>query len=225
MSILYTISTGDTDSYLLGEKTFHISDPSIKKYCHWQFGENGKPHPAICPTCGRVLRPELWDKDGFQLRKRKCDMGTTYDGGHIVSDRAKGFLTDHLSCALEFTQLPKAKGYHRWDLRNLPSLAVSIDASHIRQGKYCDACGAFAEVLRGLEPGSPPTVLPLVFDDAPARGSLYRTDIAFGSNHAQWFTLVATEGLARKLYDAKLRDVYVVENIICKAGRPPIKKF
>jgi len=118
----------DADSFMLGEESIRETDPELRKITRWRIGKGGKLHPAVCPTCGRVLDRDLWERK-FRLRKKKLDFSVTYDGYTIVSEKAKTFFEERKVDGLRFVPLPSAKGKYWLDEYGVPQLEVDSEAS------------------------------------------------------------------------------------------------
>lgn len=127
------------------------------------------PDGVFCSQCG-------WKKDwtytrpDFDLRKRKMDVSSTYDGATIVSDRVREVFTSHGVDESVFIPLPCEPGFYHL----VPSCCVEFDAERrgTRFGRLCPTCGLHDTVAG---------VMPAFLKQLPVDGHLFRTDILFGS--------------------------------------------
>jgi hypothetical protein len=135
----WALSVEDADAFMLGEESIKTTDPELRRFHAWRVAKGGVPHPAICHTCGRVLRRELWSRE-FRPKRRKLDLAITYDGYYIASERAREALTGlrvHGAC---FEALPAAPRFYWLDVACLPSLEVDVDTSRVRMSESCPTC-------------------------------------------------------------------------------------
>lgn len=187
--LAYLLRAQDNNSYMLGEETRKAATDEERAFFDWRFMKDGQSHPATCAQCGRKTDSHFVDP-AFKLRKKGLDIGATYDGYTIVSDRFKDACERLGLGGLEFRPLPSVPTHH-W-LVVQPVLDVDIDQSEgLRFLYHCDLCqqhaGVFGTVrlrFKGLT--------------APIPNGIFRTDLSFGQAHEQSpLTVLGTETCAR----------------------------
>jgi hypothetical protein len=151
-----------------------------------------------CPKCGHLLNK--WDDplSALVVKKKKYDIGLTYDGITVVSEKFKATYERAKLTGLVFRQLPRDQSF--FAVR--ATKAVPFDAKR-RKTEFidrCSECGNFESVVGAtpvlLQPGS-----------AVAATELVRTDLEFGSDDEKSPLLLCGETAANELSAAKLRGV------------------
>ena len=195
MVIAWHISLHFNDTYMLGA-TYRPKNPG--RYYHWRFGTNGVPHKATCPTCGRKTDSKYINPD-FRLKRRKWDIGITYDGYTIVSERFKQLCKDHRWKGVQFVPLPAEPGFYVLTLVN----TVKFDAKR-RQTRFedwCRTCKAYFSVV-----GATPVYLKEVHE--PILNGFFRSDLEFASGHEQHPLMIVGIETAKALKAAKLPKMH-----------------
>ena len=176
------IGIDDNDSFALGGESLKVSSKELREYVRWIIAKDGRPHPRVCSSCGSILRRT--PIPAFKLRRKDPTVSTTYDGYYVFSHSAAEALREILG-ATGFHSIPSERGFRILDWSSLPVLAVDRTASGCRESEECSSCGRPYYQLYGLTPGRPPIIKPLVLCAAPARNSLFRSDMEFGSTHGR----------------------------------------
>lgn len=198
----YQFGGHDNDSYMLGEETRPAASAEEREYYDWRFVQNGGQHPATCPKCGRKTDAN-YVSPTFKLGKKRMDVGSTYDGYTIVSERFRQFCADLDIADVDFVSLP-SEPRHYW-FRVQKTLKVDTHASQgLRFLNYCDRCHSYAGVfgtsrLRfiGVE-----TTVPKGFS---------RTDLEFAQAHEQSPVIVADPDLGAAIHAQGFTGVDLIE--------------
>ena len=214
MTELIKLNAPDSESFLFGENAYG-------KGADWKIALNGKPHPSVCPECGRIIDISGWRQNDVKIKKRKSPIMTTYDGQYIVTKEAADFIQTQCNGDQSFVNISGENDYLWWDLQLIPTVMVDPVKSKIRVSDTCNSCGGHPEVLIGLEPGSPPVVLPLHFEIQNITSGIYKTDIMFGSKHGQWNMIFLTNDVALNFAKKKYKGIHLQINIQHKAGPAP----
>lgn len=194
----YKLSGHDNDSYMLGEETRRALTDEERKFFDWRFLKNGAQHPATCQKCGRKTEHEYIDPN-FKLKKKSMDIGSTYDGYTIVSEKFKIFCESHSITGIEFIELPSQPKHYWLVVRN----TLEVDTAQslgMRFLYYCDECKHYAGVFgtSGLRfKGVESTILQ----------GIYRTDLEFAQAHQQHPVIVVGVEVAAEIKSAKLKGV------------------
>lgn len=95
-----------------------------------------KSMPGVCPVCHCTLEkiPDL----AFRVSMQR-DIGCTYDGFQIVSDRFKQFCEEQKYSGLEFLALPNSPGFYV--LRVLDNFCADKNQTTIQYSGKHDCCG------------------------------------------------------------------------------------
>ncbi len=192
----FLLSGHDNDSFMLGEDSVKVTTPEEREFYHWRIALNGALHPAICQKCGRKTDPNFVNPD-FNLRKKKMDISSTYDGYTIVSERFREFCVSQKLTNVEFVSLPSQVG-HYW-LR--PHIILEIDCTKSLDIKflyYCDSCKAYAGVFG-------PMGLRFVGIESIIPYGLYRSDIEFAQSHEQSCLKIVSPELAASIKSQKFK--------------------
>lgn len=164
---------------------------------------SGKSRPGLhrCKACGELLDKWSASLAGLVLKKRKLDIGCTYDGVTITSERFKVAYDSSGLSGLTFRQLPDDAAFYA--IR--PDRAVEYDAA--RRGtrfiNACPQCGNHESVV-----GATPVYLKPGDDIKPRE--FVRSDLEFGSNDEKSPLLLCGEDAAAALKSAGLRGLDLV---------------
>jgi len=194
--IAYALDAEDNDSFMLGPDTFA---PPVRSFYHWRFGKDGVPHPETCKTCGRKTNQQ-YINPAFRARKRKKDVGATYDGYFLVSRRFRDVCIGEHSSGAEFVPLPADPDY--FVLRS--SRVVRYDAH--RKEDYCSDCAAYFSVIMPIPAFA-------VGAERPLAPGFYRSDIEFASGHEQHAILLVGPTTGNLLREQKFRGGFHLEPI------------
>ena len=198
MTNVFTLSGHDNDSYMLGEDTFKVTDPEKRKFYDWRFLLNENQHPATCPECGRKIN-EDYVSPSFRLRKKSLDIGTTYDGYTIVSERFRDFIDEQKITDIEFVQLP-SQPHHFW-MRVHSIIEVDTERSiGIRFLNYCDVCKSYAGVF-----GT--SMLRFKGIDSEFPKGIFRTDLLFAQAHEQHPVILLDPELGKSIRERKFKGI------------------
>ncbi len=171
MRIAYHVLTMFNETWMLGDETWYPDDPG--GFYSWRIAQNGRPHPATCPACGRKTDP-TYINPSYKVKKRRWDFGMTRDGYFSVSQRFRQFCEDQGWAGMEFVTLPADDQF--FVLRLTRILTFDAARCEIRFEKFCRQCGAHHDVV-----GAIPVHLRGV-SEAIEEG-FFRSDLEFGSGH------------------------------------------
>ncbi len=187
MLIAYHVLTRDNETQMLGDATWYPEDPC--GFYDWRFAQDGAPHPATCPACGRKTDPTFINPS-YKLKKRRWDFGLTRDGYFIVSRRFRKFCEDQGWEGMEFVTLPAEDLF--FVLRLTCILKFDVVKGETRFKKFCSQCGAYHDVV-----GAIPVYLSQISE--PIEDGFYRSDLEFGSGHEQCPLILVGTNTAPKL--------------------------
>ncbi len=194
--IAYELRAEDNDSYMLGPDIF---TPAVRSFYHWRFGKDGVPHPETCKSCGRKTN-DRYINPTFRARKRKKDVGATYDGYFLVSRRFRDVCVGEHSSGAEFLPLPADSDY----LVLRASRAVRYDAG--RKENYCSECAAYFSVVMPVRAFA-------VGAERPLTAGFYCSDIEFASGHEQHPILLVGPTTGEMLRNQKFRGGLHLEEV------------
>lgn len=143
----------------------------------------------------------------LKMEKRKMDVGSTYDGFTIVSERFKSLCSGAKFEGLEFTQLPNDSSFYLFRVNNL--LEFDIEKGLINYEKFSKEYDKY----QWIHGGSP---VCLKNKQPVPEGTIYRTDVFFGAGVRK--SPVKMVGVETKklieswklkgIYFSKIRDEY-----------------
>lgn len=159
---------------------------------------NSRPGLLRCEACHELL--DKWNEslDGLVVKKRKLDIGCTYDGVTVVSERFKNAYQSAGLLGLNFRQLPDDLEFYA--IR--PERVVEYDAERrgTRFVNQCSQCGCYESVV-----GATPIYLkPISNVDAT---EFVRTNLEFGSNDEKSPLILCGESAADALSTVKLNGL------------------
>jgi hypothetical protein len=184
---------------------YYLSNPDIGAHFY-----ESAPDSVFCPSCGTVT-----DKR-YIPSKIKCnssrgkllDIGATYDGQEICSQRFKDF-SDSEGLEIDFYEIDMGKLVYHFRPRQI----VKYDTLRrkTRFIKPCLICGNHAEVI-----GSIPVYFLDIFE--PLQDGIYRTDVEFGSAHHKGFEVIVglstrEKMVAQKFRGCTLMPIYLEETL------------
>jgi hypothetical protein len=202
MIVGYKLSGHDNDSYMLGEETRRTTTSDERVFFDWRFIQNGEQHPATCPKCGRKIDPNYINPH-FRLRKKSMDIGSTYDGYTIVSNRFMEFCIAIKLTGVEFVPLPSQPDHYWFRVHN--SLKVDRENSvGLRLMNFCDGCQTYAGVFgtSGLRFSDVKSTIP---------SGIFRTDLEFSQAHEQHPIFLVDTNLAALLKIQKFKGLCLSE--------------
>jgi hypothetical protein len=209
----FMLSGDDNDSYMLGADT----RPSTEEECVFhdrRFTLNGGPHPALCTKCGRKVDPD-YVSPTFKLAKKGVDIGVTYDGYTIVSERFRDFIATAALSGVELVDLP-SQPRHFWFRVNR---ILEIDRKRsdgLRLLYYCDRCEHYAGVF-----GT--SALRYVGVDTEIPPGVFRTDLEFAQSHEQSPVVIMDKELAQKMSEMKFTGIQL-KKILLHADGPMVTR-
>lgn len=158
----------------------------------------GPGSAPACPQCGLVT-DERWVDPGYAGPTRHRDLGSTYDGATIATDRFLDFIGP--DAGLDAIALPAAAGHSLVVAsRHLP---FDAERAETRFHDPCDGCGRATQIAGGHLDGLVAT--------GPVPPGFHRSDQVFGSAAvpggravAQFPIWVVDVDLAQRLADSDL---------------------
>ncbi|MBX3434362.1 MAG: hypothetical protein KF847_13650 [Pirellulales bacterium] len=195
---LYRLSELDLDSYAFRDYPELTENQRVHQEIIPDMSGNSRPGLRRCESCGELL--DKWNESlaGLVVKKRKLDIGCTYDGVTVVSERFKAAYDAAGLSGLTFRQLPNDPTFYA--IR--PERAVKYDAERrgTRFVKQCPQCGCYESVVGAtpiyLKPGS--TI---------GASEFVRTDLEFGSDDEKSPLILCGESTADALNTAKLKGL------------------
>ena len=194
----YCIYGGDDDSYAFREYPQLTENQKVHQTIVPDMSGDSRPGLRRCESCGELL--DKWNEplSGFVVKKRKHDIGCTYDGVTAVSEEFKAAYESAGLSGLLFRQLPDDPEFYA--IR--PERTVQYDAERrgTRFVKQCPQCGRYESVVGAtpvyLKPGA-----------SISDKEFVRTDLEFGSDDEKSPLLLCGEFAAASLKAANLNGI------------------
>ena len=135
----------------------------------------------------------------LKMKKNKLEIGSTYDGFTIVSERFKYLCEQNKFKNLEFNQLPNDSNFYLLKVHNaLEFDTVARRTEYIKFSKefngYVEIIGATPVCLKSKQP--------------VPEGTIYRTDIFFGTGVRKSPVLMVGIKTKELLHSWKLKGIY-----------------
>jgi hypothetical protein len=198
----YLLTGHDNDSYMLGNETRRAVTAEERQFFDWRFTYNGGQHPATCPCCGRKI-DNNYINPNFELRKKRMDIGTTYDGYTIVSDRFREFIEAQKVSEIDFVSLP-SQSKHYWLLPRKVLVVDQTRSQGLRLMYPCQVCGANAGIF-----GT--TGLRFVGINEEIPEGIFRSDLEFGQAHAQHHLIIVSSQMVTAMKSQKFEGLSLTE--------------
>src|SRR5690606_33221475 len=108
----FCIFGGDNDSYAFRDYPELTLTQKVHQAIVTDMSGDSRPGLRRCESCGELL--DKWNESlaGFVVKKRKLDIGHTYDGVTAVSGRFKAAYESSGLSGLVFRQLPDDPEFH-----------------------------------------------------------------------------------------------------------------
>lgn len=195
---VYAIYGKDNDSYAFRDAPELTENQRVHQAIVPDMSGESRADLRRCEACGELL--DKWNEPlaGFVVKKRKLDIGSTYDGVTVVSVRFKSaYESDGLS-GLMFRQLPDDPEF--FAIRPERSVEYDADRRGTRFIKPCAQCGCYESVV-----GATPVYL------KPGAGvepnEFVRTDLEFGSDDEKSPLLLCGNSAAAALQAADVKGL------------------
>ncbi len=154
-----------------------------------------------CQACGELLHKWEEPLSGLVVKRRRYDIGITYDGIEVVSGRFKYVYEETELTGLVFRQLPDDPSF--FSIRASRAVAFDAERRGTRFEKRCAICGHFDSVIGATPPF-------LKAGAAVPEREFVRTDLEFASDDEKSPLLICGEVAARSLTAAKLNGLDIV---------------
>jgi hypothetical protein len=205
MVLLYRCSLSDNDSYAFRDYPQLTDSQQIHQELVPDF--SGSVDQSLrCKACGELLDKWSNPPPTLVIKKRKYDIGITYDGITTVSQRFKSVYEEAGLTGLVFRALPADPAF----FMITASRVVLFDAERrqTRFEKRCSVCGHFESVV-----GATPVCLKV--GTVIGEREFVRTDLEFASNDEKHPLLLCGEVAAKSLSAAKLKglDLTVMKDV------------
>lgn len=164
---------------------------------------SGKTNSGLhrCEACGDLLNKWEEPLSGLVVKKRKLDIGSTYDGVTIVSQRFKSVYEERDLSGLEFRQLPDDPDFH--SIRAVRAVGFDAKRRRTRYINPCPKCGRFESVV-----GATPVYLKEGVEIG--QREFVRTDLEFGSNDEKHSLLLCGEDAEDILNSTDLKGLDLI---------------
>jgi hypothetical protein len=199
MSFVY-LSIDDVDTYAFRDEPQLTSYQSLHQAILPDMSGKSPSRFRRCTACGMLTHKWEETLEGLKVKKRRCDLGATYDGVTVASQRFKDIYDCNSLTGLRFRQLPDDPIFY--DI--YPTRAVPFDAEkHITQFvDFCMTCNRFQGVA-----GATPVYLKAGTLIGPKE--FVRTDLEFATREEMHPLLLCGVEAGKILKAAKLRRVYL----------------
>ncbi len=198
----YSVYGQDNDSYAFRDYPPVTENQRIYQEIAPDMSAASRPELRRCKACGEILDKWAEPLSNLVVKKRKYDIGSTYDGMTIVTTRFKDAYEAASLSGLEFRQLPNDAGFfairpHKW---------VVFDAER-RKTRFinaCPECHRFESVV-----GATPVYLKAGVEIGTHE--FVRTDLEFGSNDEKHSLILCGQSAAHALQAARLAGLDLIE--------------
>ena len=184
----------DNDSYLL-----EVSKGDRCKY-------------VTCPTCKLILnKRSLIEKhlSTYKIKRRKYHLSSSYDGFIVVSQEFKNLYENSDQQGLVFYSIPKSKGFYL--IECFQQVVINRTKRPIEFENKCNECGLYMGVY-----GNVPPYIDVDMIQKLKSNTFYRSDLEFGYDFEQGYSLFASQEITDKLIEYKLitkKDLIEVRNV------------
>ncbi len=165
--------------------------------------------PDCCPICHNKLH--FIPNQDISVKLKRSDIGCTYDGYDIVSEKFYNFCMEGKYPGLIFTPLEKSKGLFFFEATEIFGLDYAYN-EHIKT-KFLnkrDCCGTYDEVI------SPPMVRAKTYKMA-SNDFIMTADYFWGSHERKGKLKIVGTETAQKMKEYGLKGIYF-ENIYDPIG-------
>lgn len=184
----------DNDSYLL-----EVSKGDRCKY-------------VTCPTCKLILnKRSLIEKhlSTYKIKRKKYHLSSSYDGFNVVSQEFKDLYENSDWQGLIFYSIPKSKGFYL--IECFQQVVINRTKRPIEFENKCNECGLYMGIY-----GSVPPYIDVDVIQKLKSNTFYRSDLEFGYDFEQGYSLFASQEITDKLIEYKLitkKDLIEVRNV------------
>lgn len=184
----------DNDSYLL-----EVSKGDRCKY-------------VTCPTCKLILnKRSLIEKhlSTYKIKRKKYHLSSSYDGFNVVSQEFKDLYENSDWQGLVFYSIPKSKGFYL--IECFQQVVINRTKRPIEFENKCNECGLYMGIY-----GSVPPYIDVDVIQKLKSNTFYRSDLEFGYDFEQGYSLFASQEITDKLIEYKLitkKDLIEVRNV------------
>ncbi len=173
-------------------------------YCEIQCPDNDTvwlpDATTLCPACGCKTSRDHWNPD-FVLKKTRYDLGVTYDGFYIASERFKA-VADTLPGRTSFVPLaPRAHYRTQYYLMELlDEVRIDVARAAPQFGPLCGRCGQHRFIVGARASFS---------QDMRADTGLVRSDLQFADGKEKGYALLVGAEAGEVLARARLDGVWL----------------
>lgn len=166
----------------------------------------------VCPLCNmicdkRSLITEYVDQ--LKIKKRKYHLSTTYDGFNVVSQDFKDLYSMYNWKGLVFYPIKKSSGFYLIESTSI--ISVNDSKRPIIYEHRCQLCNTYLGVY-----GNIPLYINRQIINKLSLDEFYRTNIEFGYDFEQNYSLLASENIVSKLLENNLiKQQDITEIISC----------
>lgn len=184
----------DNDSYLL-----EVSKVDRHKY-------------ITCPTCKLILnKRSLIEKhlSTYKIKRKKYHLSGSYDGFNVVSQEFKDLYNLSGWQGLVFYPIPKSKGFYLIECSQ--QVVINETKRPVEFESKCEECGLYMGVY-----GSVPLYIDADVIQKLKPNTFYRSNLEFGYDFEQGYSLFASQEITDKLMEYKLiikKDLIEVRSI------------
>jgi hypothetical protein len=201
---IYQIGAHDIDSYAFREEPVVTSNQRHHQSILPAMSGKSPSCYKRCSSCNLLL--DKWNEtlEGLKVKKRRYDIGATYDGITVVSAKFKEVYETNGLTGLRFRQLPDDPAFY--DI--YPTRAVSYDTvnSKARFMKLCNTCEQYQVATCGI------ATLSLAGTSIGPK-EFVRSDVEFASYDEKHPLTFCGSEAARIFKAAKLRMLDLMSNV------------
>lgn len=169
----YDFTPHDNDTFAFSVAPKLTRNQKLHQSILPEFGDEDRPGLERCPACKEMLNKWEVPLDGLRIRKRRLEVGATYDGLTVVNERFKGVYEENQLTGLDFRQLAADPGFYA--IRPLRSVAFDAERSQTRFEYLCNVCGKYESII---------LVAPVMLkaEERISPREFVRSDVEFASN-------------------------------------------
>lgn len=165
-----------------------------------------------CPACKLILnKRSLIEKhlSTYKIKRKKYHLSGSYDGFNVVSQEFKDLYNLSGWQGLVFYPIPKSKGFYLIECSQ--QVVINETKRPVEFESKCEECGLYMGVY-----GSVPLYIDADVLQKLKPNTFYRSNLEFGYDFEQGYSLFASQEITDKLMEYKLiikKDLIEIRSI------------
>lgn len=153
-----------------------------------------------CPTCKLILNKRSLIETHlptYKIKRKKYHLSGSYDGFKVVSQAFKDLYETLKWQGLIFYPIPKNKGFYLIECSE--QIVINETKRPVEFENKCNECGLYMGVY-----GSVPSYIDTDVMQGLKSNTFYRSNLEFGYDFEQGYSLFASQEITDKLIECKL---------------------